>query len=67
VDIRVIAATNQDLKTAVRDKRFRKDLFFRLNVVGMTIPPLRERRDDVPALAQFFVVRCERRSRRPGE
>lgn len=64
VDIRVIAATNQDLKTAVRDKRFRKDLFFRLNVVGMTIPPLRERRDDVPALAQFFVARYSKDMKR---
>jgi Nif-specific regulatory protein len=65
VDIRVIAATNQDLKTAVRDKRFRKDLFFRLNVVGITIPPLRERRDDVPALAQFFVARYSKEMKRP--
>jgi Nif-specific regulatory protein len=64
VDIRVIAATNQDLKTAVRDKRFRKDLFFRLNVVGITIPPLRERRDDVPALAQFFVARYSKEMKR---
>ena len=65
VDIRVIAATNQDLKTAVRDKRFRKDLFFRPNVVGITIPPLRERRDDVPALAQFFVARYSKDMKRP--
>ena len=65
VDIRVIAATNQDLKTAVQEKRFRKDLFFRLNVVGMTIPPLRERRDDVPALAQFFVARYSKDMKRP--
>ena len=64
VDIRVIAATNQDLKTAVRDKRFRKDLFFRLNVVGMTIPPLRDRREDVPALAQFFVARYSKDMKR---
>jgi Nif-specific regulatory protein len=65
VDIRVIAATNQDLKSAVRDKRFRKDLFFRLNVVGITIPPLRERRDDVPALSQFFVARYSKDMKRP--
>jgi Nif-specific regulatory protein len=65
VDIRVIAATNQDLKTAVRDKRFRKDLFFRLNVVGITIPPLRERRDDIPALAQFFLARYSKDVKRP--
>jgi len=55
VDVRVIAATNQDLKEAIKDGRFRKDLFFRLNVVGVTIPPLRERREDIPALAKFFV------------
>jgi len=57
VDIRVIAATNQDLKAAMADGRFRKDLFFRLNVVNVTIPPLRERRDDIPALTTFFVSR----------
>ena len=65
VDIRVIAATNQDLKTAVRETRFRKDLFFRLNVVGITIPPLRERRDDVSALAQFFVAHYSKDMKRP--
>ncbi|MEO8342090.1 MAG: sigma 54-interacting transcriptional regulator, partial [Nitrospirota bacterium] len=65
VDIRVIAATNQDLKTAVRGKRFRKDLFFRLNVVGLTIPPLRERRDDVPALERFLVTRYSKDMKRP--
>jgi Nif-specific regulatory protein len=57
VDVRVIAATNQDLKQAIKDGRFRKDLFFRLNVVSVTIPPLRERREDIPPLAKFFVGR----------
>ncbi len=55
VDIRIIAATNQNLKTAIAEKRFRKDLFFRLNVVPILIPPLRERPEDLPVLATFFI------------
>jgi Nif-specific regulatory protein len=54
-DIRVIAATNQDLAVAVREGRFRKDLYFRLNVITVTVPSLRERRPDIPPLAGFFV------------
>jgi len=65
VDVRVIAATNQDLKAAIAEGRFRKDLFFRLNVVGVTIPPLRERREDIPALAMFFVGRYAKEMKRP--
>jgi Nif-specific regulatory protein len=65
VDVRVIAATNQDLKTAMREGRFRKDLFFRLNVVSVVIPPLRERREDIPALAKFFVARYAKDMKRP--
>ena len=65
VDVRVVAATNQDLKEAIKDGRFRKDLFFRLNVVSMTIPPLRERREDIPALAKFFVGRYAKDMKRP--
>ena len=65
VDVRVIAATNQDLKEAIKDGRFRKDLFFRLNVVSVTIPPLRERREDIPALAKFFVGRYGKDLKRP--
>ena len=65
VDVRVIAATNQDLKEAIREGRFRKDLFFRLNVVSVMIPPLRERREDIPALAKFFVGRYAKEMKRP--
>ena len=65
VDVRVIAATNQDLKAAIGDGRFRKDLFFRLNVVSVTIPPLRERREDIQALARFFAGRYAKEMKRP--
>ncbi len=55
VNVRVIAATNQDLEVAMREGRFREDLFFRLNVIPVEVPPLRERRDDIPQLAQYFL------------
>jgi len=55
IDVRVIAATNQDLKDLVKKKKFREDLFFRLSVIPIYIPPLRERIDDIPPLVKFFL------------
>ncbi|MDF0665871.1 MAG: sigma-54 dependent transcriptional regulator [Nitrospira sp.] len=66
VNIRIIAATNKDLRQAVRAGHFREDLYFRLNVVSLTLPPLRERSEDVAALAQFFLDRHTRDAKRPG-
>ena len=64
INCRVIAISNVDLKMAVREEKFRQDLFFRINVVPLTIPPLRERRDDIPVLAQYFCDKfCEANGR----
>lgn len=65
VDVRIVAATNQDLHKAVLEGRFREDLFFRLNVIAISLPPLRERREDIPLLAQFFLYRYCRIMKKP--
>ena len=55
VDLRIIAATHRDLKRAVEEQRFRQDLYFRLNVIVIRVPPLRDRKEDIPELVEFFL------------
>ena len=67
VDVRLIAATNTDLEQMVADKKYRSDLYYRLNVFPITIPPLRERREDIPPLARFFTQKYARRLKKEIE
>jgi DNA-binding NtrC family response regulator len=64
VDVRILAATNVDLRRLVAENRFREDLFYRLNVISLTLPPLRDRKEDIPALLDHFLVRFARENGR---
>ncbi|MCC7185155.1 MAG: sigma-54-dependent Fis family transcriptional regulator [Acidobacteria bacterium] len=66
VDVRVIAATNRDLDSMMRERTFREDLYYRLQVIELRIPPLRQRRNEIPALIEFFLLRYARLYRRPA-
>jgi two-component system response regulator AtoC len=66
VDVRVIAATNRDLDAMMRERTFREDLYYRLQVIELRIPPLRQRRNEIPALIEFFLLRYARLYRRPA-
>ena len=67
IDVRVIAATNRDLRQMVADQKFQEDLFYRLNVIPIEIPPLRDRREDIPALVEHFVRKHAQRTGRRVE
>jgi two-component system response regulator PilR (NtrC family) len=66
VDVRIIAATNCDLKEMVEDGRFREDLFYRLHVISIYLPPLRERKEDIPVIAHHFLAKYSEENRKPG-
>jgi len=66
IDVRIISATNRDLPQAVRQGRFREDLYYRLNVIHIPVPPLRERLEDIPALVDFYLKKLAAEKRRPS-
>jgi len=66
VDVRVISATNRDLIADVKNGRFREDLFYRLHVISIQLPPLRDRKDDIPLLTQHFLNKYGEENRKPG-
>jgi len=67
VDVRIIAATNVDLKQHVREGKFREDLFYRLNVITIDLPPLRQRKEDIPLLVEFFLNKYSEENERPAQ
>jgi len=68
VDARIIAATNKDLRVQIEEGKFREDLYFRIDVINLHLPPLRQRREDIPDLVRHFVTRaCDRLGMKPKE
>ena len=65
VDVRIISASNRDLEKMISEKRFREDLFYRLNIVPIRVPPLRERKDDIPLLTEHFLKRFSEKMGKP--
>ena len=66
VDVRIVAATHRNLKAMIEDGCFREDLYYRLAVIPLGLPPLRERAEDIPELVQFFFLRARQKLERPG-